>query len=370
MIDGYNPKLETRGDLDALFGSDSTARHVERPAPRFTAREMLAAEPELPSADELNDEQFRAAVSRLHEDTTAYPRYPWKELSELAGPMCPEDLIMVAARTGGGKSLFLQNLFDAMICAGRFGLYVGLEQSPEILRIKWACLRSDVAPKLVLATPDGMRGTPTWHTAMDVVQADLKWQRTPEIKVRAHFSATRKINARKLQSWTEWAVDHGCEFVIVDHIDRVQHGDGKNSFHEMSESIRLAKELAVKHRIVMILASQVGRPGDQLEQFMPPSLHDLRGGGTKEEESDTVIGVYRPMRMDVTDQELKAVRQGLKKRDDVIEPHTMGVMLLKHRLDGPQAGKVVKLAVRHQRVFDLAERDRWTTDGYYPRQIV
>jgi replicative DNA helicase len=200
---------------------------------------------------------------------------------------------------------------------------------------------------------------------MDRVQRDIQdFQRSPEIRTRALFAATRTINAKGLQRWTEWAVDHGCEFVMVDHIDRIAHGPGVNAFHEMSETVRLAKELAVEHRLVMLVASQVGRPGDALEQFMPPALHQLRGGGTKEEEADTVLGVYRPLRASVSEQELKLVRQGLRDRDTVIEPNVMGVMVLKHRLDGPQAGKIVKLTVHHQRVTDvtsLPERDRYTT---------
>jgi replicative DNA helicase len=205
---------------------------------------------------------------------------------------------------------------------------------------------------------------------MRLVQEDFRWQKSPEVRVRAHFAPVRKIDAAGLATWTQWALDHGAEFVIVDHIDRVAHGDGKNSFHEVSETIRLAKELAAKNRIVMILASQVGRPADALEQFMPPALHNLRGAGTKEEEADTVLGIYRPLRMNVTDQELKQVRQGLRDKETVIEPNVMGVMMLKHRLDGPQSGKVVKLGVKHQRVFKMREADCWSTDGHYPRQIV
>lgn len=353
----------TKEDLDALFGADeppSRSRIGFSPPPPIS-------DP-LPGADELAASQYTDAVYRLHEDTTQYPQFPWPDLAKLAGPMCPEDLMMVAARTGGGKSLFLQNLFDSLVCAGRIGLYVGLEQSPKILRIKWSCLRTDTPPRLVLATQPAERGSADWLSAMDRVQADLKWQMSPEIKVRAHFSATRKINAAGLREWTEWAVDHGCDFVVIDHVDRIQHGSGQNSFHEMSETIRLAKELAVEHRIVMLMASQVGRPGDALEQFMPPALHNLRGGGTKEEEADTVLGIYRPLRSNTTDKELKAVRQGLADRETVIEPNVMGVQLLKHRLDGPVAGKVVKLAVRHQRVSHMLERDKYTTRPGMPGQ--
>ena len=193
-------------------------------------------------------------------------------------------------------------------------------------------------------------------TAQATVAADLRWQLTPEIRALAHFAAARKINAHGLKQWTEWAVDHGAEYIIVDHVDRIHHGDGQNAFHEVSETIRLAKELAAEHHITVILSSQVGRPGDALEQFTPPNLHSLRGAGTKEEEADSVLGVYRPLRPNVTDSEMKAVRQGLADRDTITEQNAMGVMVLKHRLDGPMAGKSVTLRVQHQRVYDLPGR--------------
>lgn len=340
------------------------------------AKRMLGVAPEdpsydheMPDPDSLVEQQVADAIEEGYEDTRSYPKFPWPSLANVTGPMCPGDLVMIAARTGNGKSLFLQNLFDALITKGTAGLYVGLEQSPIKLRRKWGCLRADVRPSLVMATKEHEYGTPELAEAQKLVDAQLIWQRSDPIRRLAHFSAARRINARGLRAWTEWAVELGCRFVVIDHIDRVQHGDGKNSFHEISETVRLAKELAVEHGIVMLVASQVGRPSDALEQFMPPSLHNMRGAGTKEEEADTVLGVYRPLKLDATQQQMTAVRQGLAERETVIEPNTMGVMVLKHRLDGVIAGKSIILGVQHQRVTELAERDRWTTEGYYPKKI-
>lgn len=332
---------------------------------------VFASEAAYPDADALNADQAAAAIARLHENTATYPRLPWRELAEAAGPLCPEDLVLVAARTAQGKSLFLQNLFDALIAGGTAGLYIGLEQGPEILRAKWACIRCGVRPALVLAPKEQERGSPEWEHAMALVQEDIReYQCSPTVKRLAHFSATRRVNGTKLKHWTEWAVDHGCGFIIVDHIDRMQHGEGKNPFHELSETVRLAKELAVKHRIVMLVASQIGRPNDAVEALMPPMLHNLRGAGTKEEEADVVLGLYRPLRASISDKDMKAVRQGTANIETIREPNTMAVMLLKHRLDGAVIGRVVKLAVRHQRVEDLLERDRWTTTGGRPDQLL
>ena len=361
---------QTDDELDDIFGAPEPARPRVVGAIPYTPREVAEAmREELPSADEMSREQYLEAVSLLHTDTTVYPQFPWPDLAALSGPMVPEDLILIAARTGGGKSLFLQNLFDALIEAGRFGLYAGLEQTPRILRIKWACMRAAVPPRLMLATRPEERGGPVWQDAMTRVQEELKWQISPPIKLRAHFAGTCKIDRRLLREWTEWAVDQGCGFVVIDHVDRIDHGDGRNPFHELSETIRLAKELAVEHRIVMLMATQVGRPADALSAFMPPALHELRGAGTKEEEADTVLGIYRPLRPDVTDDELKRVRQALLPRDAVIEPNVMGIQLLKHRLDGVVAHQTVKLSVDRGRVLHLPEKDRYATTYDGQRRI-
>lgn len=315
----------------------------------------------MPDATVLGTDQVADAKDGLLEDRSLYPRFPWPALGTLVGPMSPGDLVLIAARTGGGKSLFLQNLFDSLIVGGRCGLYAGLEQSPIILRQKWACLRAGVEPRLVLAPLAEEEGTPAHVDAVVRVRAELDWQMTPAIREAAHFSSSRRINAAGLKRWTEWAVNLGAEFVVVDHIDRIQHGDGKNAFHEVSETVRLAKELAVEHGIVMLVASQVGRPSDAVEAFMPPALHNLRGAGTKEEEADTVLGIYRPLRTTITEKDIKKVRQGLANAATITEPGQMGVRVLKHRLDGSAMGQSVRLAVHHGRVSHLAERDRFGT---------
>jgi replicative DNA helicase len=326
--------------------------------PDLSPREQRAL---MPDATVLMSDQVVEAQDLLLEDRSRYPRYPWRDLATLAGPMCPGELILIAARTGGGKSLFLQNLFDALIVAGRCGLYAGLEQSPQILRAKWACLRAGVDPRLVLAPRPDEEGRPHHVDAVKRVDAELTWQMTREIREAAHFSSSRRINAAGLRRWTDWAVNLGAEFVVVDHIDRIQHGDGKNAFHEVSETVRLAKELAVEHGIVMLVASQVGRPSDAVDAFMPPALHNLRGAGTKEEEADTVLGIYRPLRADITEKEIKRVRQGLANTDTITEPGQMGVRVLKHRLDGSAMGRSVRLDVFHGRLLDLEERHLYTT---------
>jgi KaiC/GvpD/RAD55 family RecA-like ATPase len=332
-------------------------------------------EPDIPDALEMSEIQSREAVLRLFEDSRNFPAFPWRSLDDITGPLAPEELVLVAGRTGGGKSLFMQNVFDAFVADGRRVLYIGLEQSPKILKAKWACLRAGVSPRLVLKPQRHEYGTEAHIRARTAVLEEMRnYQDQDDIAKRALFAATRFIDRASLELWTRRAVEkYGTELIIVDHIDRVHHGDGKNSFHEMSETVRLAKELAVRHQIVMLLASQVGRPHDKTERFTPPALHELRGGGTKEEEADEVLTVFQPLRSDLNAKEmadkLHLVRIGAAPDSDILEPNVMAVRELKNRIDGAVRGRQTKLEVDRGKLVEIPERDRYATsfDSRGPR---
>jgi KaiC/GvpD/RAD55 family RecA-like ATPase len=327
-----------------------------------------ATDADLPDARAMSMEQSLDAVYRLFEDSRDFPSFPWPSLDAITGPLAPEDMWIVAGRTGGGKSLFLQNAFDALVRDGRRVLYIGLEQSPRILRVKWSCLRVGVPPRMVLKPRRHEWGTADHVAARDRVLADMRdYQDRPDVAERALFAATRFVDRATLEKWTSGAVrKYGTEVVIVDHIDRVHHGDGRNSFHELSETVRLAKELAVRHQIVMLIASQVGRPSDATTRFTPPTLHDLRGAGTKEEEADEVLAVYQPLRTDLTAKEmadrLRAVQLGAAPESEILALGTMAVKELKNRVDGAVRGRHTLLSVDRGRLVDVPERDRYVTD--------
>jgi hypothetical protein len=95
----------------------------------------------------------------------------------------------------------------------------------------------------------------------------------------------------------------------------------------------------------------------------------MRGGGIKEEESDVVLGLYRPIR-DVLQTEtieefrslLARARSGDIKPTDVTSQDRMGIALLKHRVQSNEGDRCF-LAVTGNRLSDIPERDRFSTTG-------
>jgi archaellum biogenesis ATPase FlaH len=323
-------------DLQALENGALPAR-VNR-ALRILDDRNNGPEFELPDADELSHTQFLAGIDRLHEDKSAYPRFnELKSVDELTGPFAPEEVIIVAGDTGDGKSMLCQNLFDDQIEHDVPTLYIGTEQSAEVLMMKQACIRAGVSQRLVLKPRKHELGTELYEDAVHACQREMKVINT-EFRGLAFYAACDYVNQRELKKWISGGVrEYGIEFVIVDHIDQVDHGSGRNPVSEVTATVQLLHNLAREHRMPIVVASQIKRrSGDPLAKHSPPDAHDLAGAAGKERVMALGLGVWRPLRFGIGVKELREMKKktayGLRGQDTIYEPNTMGVRLLKDRL--------------------------------------
>lgn len=310
----------------------------------------LPEEIDLPDEDELAHTQYLRAIDRLKEDKSLYPRFKRLEsIHTLTGAFAPEELIFVAGGTGNGKSLFCQNLFDDLIGQEIPSLYIGTEQSPEVLRIKHACIRSGVSPRLMLKPEASDQGTTAFELAREAVQTELRWLDSPERRELAYYANSEYINRSQLTRWISGGVKkYGIECVIVDHIDQVSHGEGFNSVHELTQTVHHLHNLAREHQIPIVVASQIKRTTDPVKRFAPPDGDDLAGSAGKERVMAVGLGLWRPLRTDLPITELREIikrsKQGSKSQDQIYQRDTMGVRLLKDRL-GSVPGKQALLHV-------------------------
>lgn len=360
MSDRHGPDYDPIDDLsiediDALFG-----RRIERqrygfsPQPPNDDDDELLLE-EIPDAATLAGDQRRSSLARLDLDTRKYPRFGWHDLDKIVGQTIPGDVVIVGAQPGSGKSLFVRNWWDHLIFVQqKQGTYLGLEDSPEHCRIKWACDRTDIPSKLVLGPPEHVFGSPIHREAKRIIAEQLKLFDTPMWRPLHHFATARHVTAAVLEQWIRWSAEQGATFVIVDHIDRVDVGPGRNSADEMRRMVVKCKELAEELKIVVILVSQVKRPEQRTLSLAPPSLEDLAGSSSKERESSIVLALWRMLRPEVGTKEINRVRMGVAGCDiaSLWEPGAMGVRVLKHRLDGDGFGKQVRLRVRGSKIVD------------------
>jgi hypothetical protein len=365
----------TDEDIDDIMpeSAESIIRYHDGyspPAPQYPTRGNLALVPQsqplgpIPDASELADEQHLAGMRRLALDSSSFPRFPWPEVDKLTDPLAPEDLLFVLARTGHGKSTLLMNTLEDMVeQQQRRCLYIGTEQNPEVLKIKWACLRRSVAPKVVLKARAEDRMSEVYQFARQAVEEEMELVRQRCREKYAMFATSRYVNATELERWVTGAVkQYGCQVVFIDHIDEVDHGDGKNSRHENTQTLNLIQRLNKDLKVPFIIASQSKRLQDKALKFTPPDLEDLAENSNKERKSTLVLGVWRPLKAGVTDKEIKAVKLGQADEGTLFEPDLMALKILKKREDTGELGRQTRLRVVRGRLEHIAERDKYTTD--------
>lgn len=313
--------------------------------------------PALPDARTLAQQQIDRALAIGDEDWSSAPRFPWRDVDALVGPILPGELVLVGARPGNGKTTLLLNWCDYLVEQGTPWLYIGMEMGAEQLRRQWAAWRTGLDAELVL----GNQWSRLRPGAKEDIAAELRWQATSDIAGLAHFAPARSIGLLDLKEWTEWAVKEGCEVLVVDHFHRMNHGGGDGEERRaMGDTVRGGKELAVKHGIRLVVAAQLNRgSSDELAPYYPPPLTALRECGALEEEADTVLMLHRALREGLDKKDLALVKEGLSAVSTVAAANTMGVMLRKFRKNGNRVDTSARLRVEQGRISD---RD---APGYY-----
>jgi replicative DNA helicase len=150
------------------------------------------------------------------------------------------------------------------------------------------------------------------------------------------------------------ARDLGARVAIVDHLHRIAL-DGRNVESETRGMMRRLKDAAERLDMILLCGAQLNRgERDPLKRYLPPLETDLRNGGSIEEESDVVFGLYLPLRPDVTRAQIAAARarEGGTSINALRWDGMTGVRILKHRADGSAVERDVFLAYEHGRLMD------------------
>ena len=212
-------------------------------------------------------------------------RSGFMDLDALLGGFKRGDLVVLAARTGVGKSSLLLN-FARNAAAGQRGTvaFFALEMSADQLAMRLLSAESGVdATRLRL----GMHSEPEEARIMHAVGAlgearlyidDSAVLSVPEIRAKC----------RRLQA------DAGLDLVIVDYLQLLHAASpgGENRASELGRMTRALKELARELGVPVVAAAQLSRAVESRTPHIP-MLSDLRESGSIEQDADVVIFVYR-----------------------------------------------------------------------------
>jgi len=283
----YRRLIQAAGQIAALaYEGGPDVRHVLSQAETL----LLALRTAETAGDfkvlrDLLDEFLEAPDEDEDGELASAVRTGFMDLDELlAGGYKRGDLVILAARTGGGKTSLMLNL--ARNCAvgqqgtvALFSLEMGGEQlamrmlsseaGVEMSRLRLG--RHTEAEEAKVMRAHGQLGT------APIFIDDSAVLSVPEIRAKC----------RRLQA------DHGLDLVVVDYL-QLLHGAGRadTRANEISQISRSLKELARELRVPVIAGAQLSRAVETRNPHIP-MLSDLRESGSIEQDADIVMFIYR-----------------------------------------------------------------------------
>jgi replicative DNA helicase len=306
---------------------------------------LVSSEEDIPSPEYVAAEQVRDAKNLLARDISTAPRWSWKFLDALVGPMLPGDLVVVGSLMGNGKSTLLMSQMDAFAEKRTPTLYIPLEIDPHVCRTRWAAWRLGLDAKLVIRQQWSELG----RGAKKAIEDALKEQeKNPNIL----FATPKRITLPGLTKWCKWAkAEAGVRVVMLDHFHRMDFGtDTKNHRVTVTDAVRELKDIARRLGIVLIAAAQLNRSSDPIDAYTAPILSRLKESAGIAEEADVVLMLSRKLRRDLPDQWQSMLRVGQITEPELGERNAMVVTCRKHRLDDSAMNGRVVLTVNNGKI--------------------
>lgn len=295
-------------------------------------------------------EQSGEAISR-HPDE--FLHFPWASLNALVGGIPPGEVWFVGAYSGHGKTTFLMSALNAWFEQGKRLFYMGLESQPSVLRTQWACQRLGLSAGDVLSGKLAATSADWPFTRKKIIDA-IHWQTLDDRSSRVYFSPEKFVDSRKLKAAVEQAADLESDVLMIDHVDHLEGSKG-GLYANSVESMKTLLSLAQRYGVKVLAATQFNNEmirGNRLGMHLPPTPTAVYQGGHKRQIASGMLGLYKPLRPDITKGEMQRFSRGELEPQDVVERGVMAALVMKHRLFGEREGKRAMLRVENGRVLD------------------
>jgi len=212
----------------------------------------------------------------------------WKSVDyKLFGGFNPGELNIFAAASGGGKSLFLQNLALNWSLMGKNVLYVSLELSEQLSGLRLDGMLTGMNTKAIFNDVDG--------TALKV---GIQGKNAGKLQI---IQVPNGITTNDLTSYMrEFEVQNGVRIdaMLVDYLDLMTPAGRKINASDLfikdkyvSEELR---NFAVENNVLFATASQLNRSAVEEVEF---DHSHISGGLSKIQTADNVIGIFTSQAM-------------------------------------------------------------------------
>ena len=179
-----------------------------------------------------------------------------------------------------------------------------------------------------------------------------------------HITEHPHVSVRAIREMGDMALsiagDHPFGVLcIVDHVDHMGAA-GASSYKTSVEAVAAIHDHAKQYGTRWLVTTQVhnrtaGAGGDRFWRHRPIPI---KNGQHKEEIATRIFCAYRPLKIGVTPDELKAVIDGRAEIGTCLANGVTAVDCLKHRHFGSRVGERVLLGWENGRITDLPMSDR------------
>lgn len=310
------------------------------------------------SAMDVAQEQTADAILALDRDLSEYGHLPFISLDELVGPIPPGDVGFICGFSGQGKTTLVSSSVQRMLDAGKVVYVVPLESEPRVFRTHLACKTLKLHAGNVLTGLYKQRlPADDWKEMRNSIRMAIELQSRGAMLEQLFVSPTRRMDVRTLEQNAKHAAEVGADFFIIDHIDHIAGGEGKNPVAEATRVVDRVLDVTQQYGLQTICTSQLNNEAvkaDPLGQYQCPRPHHVYMGGKKRQNAAWMLGIFRPLRLSGLDRdELARVRSNQLEAWRLLEPNCMAAALMKSRHFGEREGHRTYLAVHDGIVTDM-----------------
>lgn len=199
----------------------------------------------------------------------------------LGGGVAPGEMVVLAARSGHGKSAVALQCLDTASRNHLPSLMISEEMSSLSLGKRVIQFASE--------TPEEH-----WKHSAESVRKDLEWHFE---KRSAVYVVENCRTADKAAQSIRWYVEHkGVRVVAVDYA-QILSSKGVNRYEQVTATSVCLRSIANETGALIIVLCQLSREIEKREKFIP-KISDLKDSGQLEQDADTVVFLVWPHRID------------------------------------------------------------------------
>ncbi|MFC6323696.1 replicative DNA helicase [Companilactobacillus baiquanensis] len=208
----------------------------------------------------------------------------YKDLDNLTTGLHKDELIILAARPGVGKTAFALNLAQNAATKDQATVAIfSLEMGAEQLVNRMICSEGSIDAN---ALRTGQLDENQWNSLVvamgSLSRTNVYIDDTPGVKMAEIRSKCRRLLKESGQ----------LDLVIIDYLQLIEGTGQENRQQEVSVISRNLKKLAKELHVPVIALSQLSR-GVEQRQDKRPMLSDIRESGSIEQDADIVAFLYR-----------------------------------------------------------------------------